>query len=77
MLNKQMSNLLGHQRVFLTNMILFALASLTNGLTPSTNVLVTARTIQSINTTLLSPATLALMTVTFPIKRERNLALSI
>ena len=77
MLGGRMSDLLGRRRVFLAGMIVFALASLAAGLAPSAGVLVAARAVQGIGAALLSPAALALVTVTFPAGRERNLALGI
>ncbi len=77
MLGGRMSDLLGRRRVFLAGMVLFALASLAGGLAPSAGVLVVARAVQGIGAALLSPAALALVTVTFPAGRERNLALGI
>ena len=77
MLGGRMSDLLGRRRVFLAGMVLFALASLAGGLAPSAGVLVAARAVQGVGAALLSPAALALVTVTFPAGRERNLALGI
>ena len=77
MLGGRMSDLLGRRRVFLAGMTLFALASLAAGLAGSAGVLVTARAVQGVGAALLSPAALALVTVTFPAGRERNLALGI
>src|ERR1700754_4250206 len=77
MLGGRMSDLLGRRRVFLAGMVLFALASLAAGLAPSAGVLVAARAVQGVGAALLSPAALALVTVTFPVGRERNLALGI
>src|SRR3954467_3039182 len=77
MLGGRMSDLLGRRRVFLAGMVLFALASLAAGLAPSAGVLIAARAVQGVGAALLSPAALALVTVTFPAGRERNLALGI
>jgi EmrB/QacA subfamily drug resistance transporter len=77
MLGGRMSDLLGRRRVFLAGMTLFALASLVAGLAGSSGMLVAARAVQGVGAALLSPAALALVTVTFPAGRERNLALGI
>src|SRR5690348_2072001 len=77
LLGGRMSDLVGRRRVFLTGMGLFAAASLAGGLAPSAGVLIAARAIQGIGAALLSPAALALVTVSFPAGRERNLALGI
>src|SRR3954453_11583586 len=76
-LGGRMSDLLGRRRVFLAGMVLFALASLAAGLAPSAGVLIAARAVQGVGAALLFPAALALVTVTFPAGRERNLALGI
>jgi EmrB/QacA subfamily drug resistance transporter len=77
MLGGRMSDLLGRRRVFLAGMILFAVASLAAGVASSSGLLVAARAVQGVGAALLSPAALALVTVTFPAGRERNLALGI
>src|SRR3954452_6502648 len=77
MIGGRMSDLLGRRRVFLAGMVLFALASLAAGLAPSAGVLIAARAVHGVGAALLSPAALALVTVTFPAGRERNLALGI
>jgi EmrB/QacA subfamily drug resistance transporter len=77
MLGGRMSDLLGRRRVFLGGMVLFALASLAGGFAPNSEMLIAARAVQGIGAALLSPAALALVTVTFPAGRERNLALGI
>src|SRR3954470_10487528 len=77
MLGGRMSDLLGRRRVFVAGMVLFALASLAAGLAPSAGVLIAARAVQGVGAALLSPAALALVTVTFTPGRERNLALGI
>src|SRR4051794_29562088 len=77
MLGGRVSDLVGRRRVFLIGMVLFALASLAAGLAPSAGVLIAARAVQGVGAALLSPAALALVTVTFAAGRERNLALGV
>ncbi len=77
LLGGRVSDLVGRRRVFLAGMGLFAAASLAGGLAPSAGVLIAARAVQGVGAALLSPAALALVTVTFPAGRERNLALGI
>src|SRR4051795_6110686 len=55
----------------------FAAASLAGGFAGSPGLLVSARTVQGIGAALLSPAALALLTVTFPAGRDRNIALGV
>src|SRR3954469_14885155 len=75
LLGGRVSDLLGRRRMFLVGLGLFATASLAGGLATSSDLLVGIRTVQGIGAALLSPAALALLTVTFPAGRERNIAL--
>jgi EmrB/QacA subfamily drug resistance transporter len=77
MLGGRVSDVLGRRRVFLAGTAVFALASLAGGLASSAGVLIGARAIQGLGAALLSPAALALVTVTFPAGRDRNFALGI
>ena len=72
-----MSDLLGRRRLFLSASALFAAASLAGGFAGSSEALIAVRAIQGIGAALLSPAALALLTVTFPAGHERNVALGI
>src|SRR5262245_6323720 len=77
LLGGRVSDLLGRRRMFMAGMTLFAAASLAGGFAPSAGLLIAARAVQGVGAALLSPAALALVTVTFPAGRERNLALGI
>jgi EmrB/QacA subfamily drug resistance transporter len=77
LLGGRASDLLGRRLMFLVGLTLFAVASLAGGFAPSAGLLIAARTIQGIGGALLSPAALALVTVTFPAGRERNIALGV
>src|SRR5215475_6841706 len=77
LLGGRVSDLLGRRRVFLAGLALFAAASLAGGFAGSAGVLIAMRAIQGIGAALLSPAALALLTVTFPAGRERNIALGV
>src|SRR3954451_6897360 len=77
LLGGRMSDILGRRRVFLIGLGLFAAASLAGGFATSGEMLVAARAIQGIGAALLSPAALALLTVTFAAGRERNVALGV
>jgi EmrB/QacA subfamily drug resistance transporter len=77
LLGGRSADLLGRRRVFLAGLALFATASLAAGLAGSAGLLVAARAIQGIGGALLSPAALAIVTVTFAPGRERNFALGI
>src|SRR4051794_7911133 len=77
LLGGRLSDLLGRRRVFMTGLGLFAAASLAGGFAPSAGLLIAARAVQGAGAALLSPAALALVTVTFPAGRERNVALGV
>src|SRR3954452_6963390 len=77
LLGGRVSDLLGRRRMFLVGLGLFAVASLAGGLATSSGTLVGVRAVQGIGAALLSPAALALLTVTFPAGRERNIALGV
>ena len=76
LLGGRVSDLLG-RRMFMVGLALFASASLAGGLATSSGMLVAVRAVQGIGAALLSPAALALLTVTFPAGRERNIALGV
>jgi EmrB/QacA subfamily drug resistance transporter len=77
LLGGRLGDVLGRRRIFLTGLGIFALASLAAGFAPSSGVLIAARAVQGFGAALLSPAALAIVTVTFPHGRERNTALGI
>lgn len=77
LLGGRTADLLGRRRMFMAGMTLFVGASLVAGLSGSSAMLVAARAAQGIGAALLSPAALALLMVSFPAGRERNLALGV
>jgi EmrB/QacA subfamily drug resistance transporter len=77
LLGGRASDLLGRRRLFLIGLALFGAASLAGGFAPSSEALIAVRAVQGVGAALLSPAALALLQVTFPAGRERNLALGI
>jgi EmrB/QacA subfamily drug resistance transporter len=77
LLGGRLSDVFGRRRVFLAGLGLFAVASLAGGFSTSPGMLVAMRTLQGVGAALLSPAALALLTVTFPAGRERNIALAV
>jgi EmrB/QacA subfamily drug resistance transporter len=77
LLGGRASDLLGRRRLFLIGLALFGAASLAGGFAGSAGMLIAVRAIQGVGAALLSPAALALLTVTFPAGRERNVALGI
>src|SRR3954467_1190694 len=77
LLGGRMADLLGPRRVFVGGLVLFGAASLVAGLSNSPEFLIGARAIQGLGGALLSPAALAILTVTFAHGRERNIAMGI
>jgi EmrB/QacA subfamily drug resistance transporter len=77
LLGGRMADLLGRRRLFVSGLILFALASLAGGLAQSAGWLVAARAVQGLGAALLSPAALSILTNTFTEGAERNKALGV
>lgn len=61
LLSGRLSDLIGRKRIFQIGLGLFGLASLVNGLSPSASVLIAARAVQGIGSSIIAPTTLALM----------------
>jgi EmrB/QacA subfamily drug resistance transporter len=76
LLGGRAADLLGHRRVFVAGMLLFAAASLVGGLSSSQAMLVGARAVQGLGGAVVAPATLAIITTTFDEGYERNRALA-
>ncbi|HEX7299446.1 MAG TPA: MFS transporter [Solirubrobacteraceae bacterium] len=76
LLGGRAADLLGHRRVFVVGMLLFAGASLVGGLSSSQAMLVGARAVQGLGGAVVAPATLAIITTTFAEGLERNRALA-
>jgi len=77
LLGGRMSDLLGPRRVFVAGLLLFGATSLVAGLSNSPEFLIGARAVQGLGGALLSPAALAILTVTFAHGRERNIAMGV
>jgi EmrB/QacA subfamily drug resistance transporter len=77
LLGGRAGDLLGRRRLFVVGLALFGAASLAGGFAGSSGMLIAVRAIQGVGAALLSPAALALLTVTFPAGRERNIALGV
>ncbi len=75
LLGGRLADLLGRRRVFVSGLILFALASLVGGFAESEEMLIAARAVQGLGAALLSPAALSIVTTTFSDGSERNKAL--
>jgi EmrB/QacA subfamily drug resistance transporter len=77
LLGGRAADLLGRRAVFITGLIVFALASLAGGLAQSAGWLIAARSVQGFGAALLSPAALSIVTTTFKEGAERNRALGV
>jgi EmrB/QacA subfamily drug resistance transporter len=77
LLGGRLADLLGRRRVFVTGLVVFALASLAGGLAESSSQLIAARAVQGLGGALLAPAALSILTTIFPAGAERNKALGV
>jgi EmrB/QacA subfamily drug resistance transporter len=75
LLGGRLADLLGRRRVFITGLLLFAVASLAGGFAQNDIQLVIARAVQGLGAATVSPAALSIITVTFSEGAERNKAL--
>jgi EmrB/QacA subfamily drug resistance transporter len=72
----KLGDLFGRRRLFILGLTVFTLASLACGLAPSAGFLIGARAAQGVGAALMNPATLSIITATFP-PRERGQAIGI
>jgi EmrB/QacA subfamily drug resistance transporter len=77
LLGGRLADLLGRRRLFISGLVLFAVASLAGGLAQSEGWLIAARAVQGLGAALLSPAALSLVTVLFAEGSERNKAMGV
>src|SRR5438045_2642114 len=72
----KLADLLGRRRIFVVGLAVFTASSLACGLANGASVLIAARTVQGIGAALMNPATLSIITATFPPK-QRGTAIGI
>src|SRR5256714_4508783 len=72
----KLADLLGRRRIFVAGLVVFTGSSLACGLANGPEVLIAARTVQGIGAALMNPATLSIITATFP-PRQRGMAIGI
>ncbi len=72
----KLADLLGRRRIFVIGLVIFTLSSLGCGLAGSAVVLIGARVVQGLGAALMNPATLSIITVSFP-PRQRGTAIGI
>jgi EmrB/QacA subfamily drug resistance transporter len=72
----KLADLLGRRKIFVAGLVVFTLSSLACGLAPSAGFLIGARAVQGVGAALMNPATLSIITATFPPK-QRGTAIGI
>jgi MFS family permease len=77
LLGGRAADLLGRRRVFLTALAVFALVSVFGGLVSSPGLLIAARFVKGVAAAFTAPASMSLLTTTFPEGPMRNRAFSV
>jgi EmrB/QacA subfamily drug resistance transporter len=77
LLGGRAADLFGRQRLFLAGIAVFTVASLLDGLSTSSGMLIAGRALQGLGGALVSPAALSIITTSFPEGRERTRALGV
>ncbi len=77
LLGGRAADLLGRRRLFVAGVVLFASASLLNGLAQSSTMLILGRGLQGLGAALVSPAALSIIMTTFQDHTERTRALGV
>lgn len=77
LLGGRLADVYGRRLVFITGLGLFTTASLVGGLASTAGVLVSARGFQGLGAAVLAPATLTILTTTFPHGPARTRALAV
>ncbi|MBV9879756.1 MAG: MFS transporter [Gemmatirosa sp.] len=72
----KLADFIGRRRIFIAGLVVFTGASLACGLAPNGGFLIGARVVQGLGGALMNPATLSIITATFP-PRERGKAIGI
>jgi EmrB/QacA subfamily drug resistance transporter len=72
----KLADLLGRRRIFVIGLLIFIASSLACGLATGDSMLIAARTAQGVGAALMNPATLSIITATFP-PRQRGMAIGI
>ncbi len=72
----KLADMLGRRLIFIVGLAIFTGSSLACGLAPSAGWLIGARVVQGVGSALMNPATLSIITATFP-PRQRGMAIGI
>jgi EmrB/QacA subfamily drug resistance transporter len=77
LLGGRAGDLLGRKRLFMVGLVIFTAASLLNGLSTSSGMLIGFRALQGLGAALISPAALSIISTTFAEGKERARALGV
>ncbi|MFX1821833.1 MFS transporter [Pseudarthrobacter sp. CC4] len=77
LLGARAGDLLGRRRVFVFGLVVFSIASLLIGLAPSAGWAIAGRAVQGVGAAIVAPASLSLLTASFPEGRERTRAVAL
>jgi EmrB/QacA subfamily drug resistance transporter len=77
LLGGRAGDLMGRKRVFLVGVVIFTVASLLNGLAPTSEALIVFRGLQGLGAALVAPAALSIITTTFSEGAERTKAMGV
>src|ERR1700716_3150833 len=77
LLGGRAGDLIGRKRLFLAGIVVFTAASLLNGLSTSSGMLIGCRALQGLGAAFISPAALAIITTTFEEGADRAKALGV
>ncbi|KOG85951.1 MFS transporter, partial [Streptomyces varsoviensis] len=76
LLGGRAADIFGRKRIFVAGLVLFTIASLAGGLAQEAWQLVAARTVQGVGAAVLSPASLTILTTSFPVGHARTRAIA-
>ncbi len=77
LLGGRAGDLIGRKRIFLVGVVVFTVASLLNGLAPTSEALIVFRGLQGLGAALVAPAALSIITTTFAEGAERTKAMGV
>jgi EmrB/QacA subfamily drug resistance transporter len=77
LLGGRAGDLVGRKRIFLVGVVIFTVASLLNGLAPTSEALIVFRGLQGLGAALVAPAALSIITTTFEEGAERTKAMGV
>ncbi len=77
LLGGRAGDLVGRKKVFLVGVVIFTVASLLNGLAPTSELLILFRGLQGLGAALIAPAALSIITTTFAEGAERTKAMGV